>query len=181
MLLEALNESPLLEAQSLLPKTTDFIRSLTYDLQLRHKSYQRVDRQTICSTPPESSTSDHSCATTLQSKFRQNLPRASCATRVPSILLLLPLLESSFSNLQLGKELASLDLPRTLTHHLRFQRVDPRPSRALHTDGLPVDVIFDVITTMSSAYVSATPSLTSSAYINTHQALTSPVTFDCLG
>ena len=84
-------------------KTTTIIGFVTSDLQLGHRTYHRVAFQSLYTTSPETFSSDHPHATTRRSNLQQNLPRASCT--ISSILSLLPLSESSFSNLHSWKRI----------------------------------------------------------------------------
>ena len=84
-------------------KTTAFIGSIISDLQLGHKTYHYVAFQSLYTDPPETSTFDHPCTATCQSKFMQNHPRASRAINIALILLPPPLSESSFSDLHSWK------------------------------------------------------------------------------
>ena len=93
-------------------KTTAFIGSITSDLQSGHKTYHCVAFQYLYTTPLETSSSNHPCATKCWSKFLQNHPRASRAINIAPILSPPPLSKSSFSNLHSRKR---IDLIRRLT------------------------------------------------------------------
>ena len=79
-------------------KTIAIIGSITSKLRLGHKKYHYVVFQSLYTTPPETSLSDHPCATMHRSKFLQKHPHATRAINIALILSLLPLSESLKKN-----------------------------------------------------------------------------------
>ena len=86
-------------------KITAFIGSITSDIRLGHKTYHYVAFQSLYTTPPETSSSNHPRATMRRSKFLQNHPRASHAINIAPILSPSPLSELSFFNLHIWKRI----------------------------------------------------------------------------
>ena len=102
-------------------KTIAIIRSITSYLQLGHKTSHCVAFQSLYTTPPETSSSDHPRSATCRSKFLQNHPRASCAINIAPILSPPLLSESYFFDLHsrkriglIGRLTCSLNFTTTL-------------------------------------------------------------------